>query len=134
MISHEPTFLDIENFTFDLIRQDINSFENKVEEIALDVGVAVDNLSRSSDIDLLYLTSIGFLIVVTIAIVSGLITYKQSKPIFFVYYYLSSFIYIVLKHTTKGGERPSTKAMAATLLGAGPRKEAKNKNDSKNGH
>ena len=87
MVSHEPTFLDIENFTFDLIRQDINSFENKVEEIALDVGVAVDNLSRSSDIDLLYLTSIGFLIVVTIAIVSGLITYKQSKPIFFLYYY-----------------------------------------------
>ena len=44
--------------------------------MALDVGIAVDNLSRSTDIDLLYLTSVGFLIVVTIAIVSGLITYK----------------------------------------------------------
>lgn len=59
-----------------MIKQDINAFENRIEELALDVGIAVDNLSRSSDIDLLYLTSIGFLIVVTVAIVSGLMTYK----------------------------------------------------------
>ena len=43
------------------------------------MGIAVDNLARSSDVDLLYLTSIGFLVVVTIAIVSALVTYKQSK-------------------------------------------------------
>lgn len=59
-----------------MIKQDIDFFENRMEELALDVGIAVDNLSRSSDIDLLYLTSIGFLIVVTVAIVSGLMTYK----------------------------------------------------------
>ena len=53
--------------------------------MALDVGIAVDNLSRSTDIDLLYLTSVGFLIVVTIAIISGLITYKQSKKLLTVF-------------------------------------------------
>ena len=57
----------------------MDAFENRIEEIALDVGIAVDNLARSSDVDLLYLTSIGFLVVITIAIVSALVTYKQSK-------------------------------------------------------
>ena len=62
-----------------MIQEDIDAFENRIEEIALDVGLAVDNLARSSDVDLLYLTSVGFLVVVTIAIVSALVTYKQSK-------------------------------------------------------
>ena len=62
-----------------MIQEDVDAFENRIEEIALDVGIAVDNLARSSDVDLLYLTAVGFLVVVTIAIVSALITYKQSK-------------------------------------------------------
>ena len=62
-----------------MIQEDIDAFENRIEEIALDVGIAVDNLARSSDVDLLYLTSVGFLVVVTIAIVSALVTYKQCK-------------------------------------------------------
>ena len=57
----------------------MDAFENRVEEIALDVGIAVDNLTRGTDVDLLYLTSVGFLVVLTVAIVSALMTYKQSK-------------------------------------------------------
>ena len=60
----------------------MNAFENHIEEMALDVGIAIDNMAKSSgtsSIDLLYMTSIGFLIIVTIAIVSALFQYKQSK-------------------------------------------------------
>lgn len=79
MGDREPTFLEIGAFTADVIAEDFDAFENRVEEIAIDVGIAVDNLARSSDIDLLYLTSVGFLIVVTLAIVSALATYKSCK-------------------------------------------------------
>lgn len=60
----------------------MSAFENHIEEMALDVGIAIDNMAKSSgtsSIDLLYMTSIGFLIIVTIAIVSALFQYKQSK-------------------------------------------------------
>ena len=71
--------MDIKAFTESVIHDDVDAFENRIEEIALDVGIAVDNLARNSDVDLLYLTSIGFLIVITIAIISALVTYKSSK-------------------------------------------------------
>ena len=78
----------------------MDAFENRIEEIALDVGIAVDNLARSSDVDLLYLTSIGFLVVITIAIVSALVTYKT-----------------ILRQPTKGGNAPTPVSMAASLFG-----------------
>ena len=78
-LNHEPTFLDIGAFTADVLQEDVDAFENRIEEIALDVGIAVDNLARASDVDLLYLTSVGFLVVITIAIASALFTYKQGK-------------------------------------------------------
>ena len=59
-----------------MIHDDVDAFENHLEDIALDVGLALDNLVRDNSVDLLYLTSIGFFFILTIAIVSGLVTYK----------------------------------------------------------
>ena len=53
--------------------------ENRIEEIALDVGIAFDNMTGKGGVDLLYLTSVSFLVVITIAIISALFSYKQSK-------------------------------------------------------
>lgn len=54
--------------------------ENRLEEIALDVGIAFDNMS-SGQIDMLYATSIGFLVIITIAIVGALFSYNKSKSL-----------------------------------------------------
>ena len=73
------TFADLTAFTSDVLQQDVDAFENRIEEIALDVGVAFDKLTGNGEVDLLYMTSIGFLIVLTVAIVSALFSYKQCK-------------------------------------------------------
>ena len=41
--------------------------------------MAFDRLADSTEVDLLYVTSIGFLIVLTLAIVSSIVTYNRSK-------------------------------------------------------
>ena len=68
-----------------MIHDDLDAFENKIEEMALDVGVAFDNMTagKSGNIDLLYVTSIGFLFVLTVALVSALYVYKQCKSLLF---------------------------------------------------
>ena len=76
-LNHEPGyFLGIQSFAQQVIHDDVDAFENHLEDIALDVGVAMNNLVRENSVDALYLTSIGFLFIITIAIVSGLVTYK----------------------------------------------------------
>jgi len=69
----------LSTFTANVIQEDVDAFENRIEEIALDVGIAFDNLTGNGDVDLLYLTSITFLIIITVAIVSALFSYKQRK-------------------------------------------------------
>ena len=62
-----------------MITDEINNFEDRIEEMALDVGIAIDNLSARGDMDLLYMTSVAFLLVITVAIVSAIASYKQRK-------------------------------------------------------
>ena len=57
----------------------MDAFEHHIEEIALDVGIAFDNMTGNGEVDLLYMTSVSFLVFITFAIVSALISYKQSK-------------------------------------------------------
>ena len=67
-------------FTADVVAQDVNAFENKIEEIALDVGIAFDNMTAGQGgVDLLYLTSVSFLFLITVAIVAALFSYNRSK-------------------------------------------------------
>lgn len=48
--------------------------------MALDVGIAFDNMTAGKQgIDLLYLTSISFLFLITVAIVTALFSYNKSK-------------------------------------------------------
>ena len=70
---------DIATFTANVFTEDVDAFENRIEELALDVGIAFDNMTGNGEVDLLYTTSISFLIFITVAIISGLISYKQSK-------------------------------------------------------
>lgn len=74
-----PSLNDLASFTANVLTEDIDAFENHIEELALDVGIAFDNMTGGSQVDLLYMTSVSFLIFITFAIVSALISYKQSK-------------------------------------------------------
>ena len=74
-----PSFHELSAFTADVIADEINGFETRIEEMALDVGIAIDNLNARGDMDVLYMTSIAFLLVLTIAIVSAISSYKQRK-------------------------------------------------------
>ncbi len=48
--------------------------------MALNVGIAFDNMTADKPgIDLLYLTSMSFLFLITVAIVTALFSYKKSK-------------------------------------------------------
>ena len=40
---------------------------------------AIDTVTSEQDLDILYMTSIGFLIVLTIAIISSIISYRNCK-------------------------------------------------------
>ena len=73
------TFAEVSAFTASVLQQDIDAFENHIEELALDVGIAFDNLTGNGSLDILYATSMAFLFVVTFAIVGALYSYKQSK-------------------------------------------------------
>lgn len=74
-----PSLDSIAAFTANVFTEDVDAFEHRIEELALDVGIAFDNMTGSGDVDLLYMMSISFLIFITVAIVSALISYKQSK-------------------------------------------------------
>lgn len=53
--------------------------EYRLSEIATNVGNSWNRMSETGEIDLLYATSIGFLVVITIAIVAALFSYNRSK-------------------------------------------------------
>ena len=74
-----PSFHELSAFTADVIVDELNGFESRIEEMALDVGIAIDNLNSRGDMDVLYMTSVAFLLVLTVAIVSAIASYKQSK-------------------------------------------------------
>jgi len=57
----------------------MDAFENGIEEIALDIGIVFDKLTGNGGIDLLYMTSITFLIIITVSIIGVLFSYKKSK-------------------------------------------------------
>ncbi len=54
----------------------MEAFENGIEEIALDIGIVFDNLTGNGGIDLLYMTSITFLIIITVTTIGVLFSYK----------------------------------------------------------
>ena len=85
-----------------MIHDDLDAFENHIPDIALDLGLAVDNLVRDNSVDLLYLTSVGFFFILTIAIVSSLVTYKS-----------------IIKKPEKGGNMPT----ASSLFGCRDNRE-----------
>ena len=53
--------------------------EHGLSEIATNVGTSWNNMSQTNEIDLLYATSVGFLIVITVSIVAALFSYNRSK-------------------------------------------------------
>lgn len=55
--------------------------EYRLSEIATNVGNSWNRMSETGEIDLLYATSIGFLVVITIAIVAALFSYHRSKSL-----------------------------------------------------
>jgi len=57
----------------------MDAFENGIEEIALNIGIVFDNLTGNGGIDLLYMTSITFLIIITVSVIGVLFSYKKSK-------------------------------------------------------
>ena len=106
------TFAEVSAFTASVLQQDIDAFENHIEELALDVGIAFDNLTGNGSLDILYATSMAFLFVVTFAIVGALYSYKQSKLHLKSIDTPSVFQSIVLKQPTKGGTPPQGLASA----------------------
>mmetsp|Transcript_12048 Transcript_12048/g.16353 ORF Transcript_12048/g.16353 Transcript_12048/m.16353 type:complete len:80 (+) Transcript_12048:601-840(+) len=75
--------------------------EYRLSEIASNVGTTWNNMSETGEIDLLYATSISFLVVITVAIVAALFSYHR-----------------MLKQPVKaGGARPSMRAMASSIFG-----------------
>ena len=98
------TLAEIEAFTANVLQQDIDAFENQIEVMALDVGIAFDNLTGNGSLDFMYAMSMAFLFVVTFAIAGALYSYKQSKLQQF--QKMTLFFAIVLKQPTKGGQPP----------------------------
>ena len=98
-------------------------FENKVEEIALDVGIAIDNLTKNSDVDLLYMTSIGFFFIVMLALCTAFYSYKERKCLKLTHFSMFFSHFVMLLSTVmkaqplKGQERPTAQAMARSLIG-----------------
>ena len=43
------------------------------------MGIAIDNLTHNSDMDLLYMTSIGFFFIVMLALITAFYSYKERK-------------------------------------------------------
>ena len=43
------------------------------------MGIAIDNLTRNSDVDLLYITSIGFFFIIMLALITAFYSYKERK-------------------------------------------------------
>ena len=74
-----PTFTDLQTFTADMIQEDIDALEYRMSEIASNIGQSWNNMSSTGEIDLLYATSIGFLVIITVAIVAALFSYHRSK-------------------------------------------------------
>mgnify|MGYP006982832450 CR=1 FL=1 len=64
-----------------MIAQDLDAFENQVQEMALNAGLAFDNMTGGGQIDLLYATSVSFLIVITVAILAALFSYNKCKSL-----------------------------------------------------
>ena len=50
------------------------------------MGIAIDNMTKNSDTDLLYLTSIGFFFIVMLALITAFYSYKERKYLKLTYF------------------------------------------------
>ena len=71
--------MDLQTLTTNFIQEEIDALEYQLSEIANYLDSPWNRMSDTTELDLLYATSVGFLVVITMLITAALFSFHEEK-------------------------------------------------------